>query len=230
MKRVFIVQSNYIPWKGYFDAINLSDEFVIYDDVQYTRRDWRNRNIIKTPNGLLWITIPVVVKGKYYQKISETRISDNEWASKHWETIKNIYSRTAYFKEYKPLFEQLYLDCQEEYLSRINYRFITAINNILGIKTRISWSSDYNLVEGKSERLLEICKQLNATEYLSGPAAKDYLDEDLFLKENIKISWMDYSGYPEYRQLFPPFEHSVSIIDLIFNEGNNAKKYMKSFH
>ena len=229
MKRVFIVQSNYIPWKGYFDAINLSDEFVIYDDVQYTRRDWRNRNKIKTSNGLLWLTIPVIVRGKYYQKISDTKIADKEWARRHWETIVNFYSRAAYFKEYRLLFEQLYLDCREEYLSRINYRFISAINNILGIKTKISWSSDYNLVEGKSERLLEICRQLKATEYLSGPSAKDYLDEALFLKENIKVSWMDYSGYPEYKQLFPPFEHSVSIIDLIFNEGQNAKKYMKSF-
>ena len=230
MKRVFIVQSNYIPWKGYFDAINLSDEFVIYDDVQYTKRDWRNRNRIKTPNGIHWLTIPVIVKGKYHQKISDTMISDNKWTSRHWETITNFYSRAEYFKEYKTLFEELYLDCREEYLSGINYRFLSGINSILGIKTRITWSKDYQLVEGKTERLLEICRQLNATEYLSGPAAKDYLDEDLFLKENIKVSWMDYSGYPEYTQLFPPFEHSVSIIDLIFNEGPNAKKYMKSFH
>jgi len=229
MKKIAILQSNYIPWKGYFDLINMVDEFILYDDMQYTRRDWRNRNKIKTPQGLKWLTIPVEVKGKYYQKINETKISDKEWGKKHWTQITQNYKKTKYFKEYKELFQELYLNSKELYLSEINYKFITAINEILGIKTTIRWSSEFDLVDGKSERLLGICKDCNADIYLSGPAAKGYLDEELFKKENIKVEWMDYSGYPEYNQLYPPFEHGVTILDLIFNEGQNATKFMKSF-
>ena len=229
MKKVAILQSNYIPWKGYFDLINMVDEFILYDDMQYTRRDWRNRNKIKTQNGLAWLTIPVEVKGKYFQKINETKISEKDWAKKHWQQIKQHYSKTNYFKDYKDIFEELYLSCNEEYLSQINYKFLTAINNILGIKTNIRWSSEFNLLDGQTEKLLGICKDCNADIYLSGPAAKDYFNEELAKKENIKVEWMDYSGYLEYEQLHPPFEHGVSILDLIFHEGSNAKKFMKSF-
>src|SRR5574341_355883 len=108
MKRVAIVQSNYIPWKGYFDMIASVDEFILYDDMQYTRRDWRNRNIIKTANGLLWLTIPVQVKGKYYQKVCETVISDQNWNQKHWNSITHNYARARYYREYKEVFEDLY--------------------------------------------------------------------------------------------------------------------------
>jgi hypothetical protein len=229
MKKVAILQSNYIPWKGYFDIINMVDEFILYDDMQYTRRDWRNRNKIKTPQGLKWLTIAIEVKGKYYQKINETKISDKEWAKKHWMQIVQNYKKAPYFKEYKDIFEELYLNMNEIYLSQINYKFIEAVCKILGITTKIRWSNEFNLADGKSERLLGICKDCNTDIYLSGPAAKGYLDEELFQKENIKVEWMDYSNYPEYNQLYPPFEHSVTILDLIFNEGTNAKQYMKSF-
>jgi len=228
-KKIAILQSNYIPWKGYFDLINMVDEFILYDDMQYTRRDWRNRNKIKTPNGSQWLTIPVDVKGKYFQAIKDTKINDNLWAKKHWATIKQNYAKAKYFKEYKDMLEELYLNSKEDSLSLINYKFIIAVNSILNIKSKVLWSSDFELVEGKTERLLGICKDCKATEYISGPAAKGYLDEELFLKENIKVSWMDYSNYPEYSQLYPPFEHAVTVLDLIFNEGPNAKKYMKSF-
>jgi len=229
MKKIAIIQSNYIPWKGYFDLINRVDEFVLYDDMQYTRRDWRNRNKIKTPNGLIWLTIPVEVKGKYFQKINETKVSDKNWAKQNWQSIVHNYSKAKYFNDYKDIFEGLYLSCKEEFLSEINYKFIVAINNILGIKTKIRWSSEFELIDGKTERLLHICKQCNADVYISGPAAKNYFDEELAKKECIQVEWMDYNGYPEYNQLFPPFEHGVSIIDLIFNEGPNAKNFMKSF-
>ncbi|MBE0492607.1 MAG: WbqC family protein [Sulfurospirillum sp.] len=230
MKKIAILQSNYIPWKGYFDLINMVDEFVLYDDMQYTRRDWRNRNKIKTPQGLKWLTVPVDVKGKYYQKINETKISDNDWAESHWQQIKQNYSKAKYFKEYKDIFEELYLTCEEEYLSQINYKFITAINEILDIKTKIRWSSEFELIDGQTQKLLGICKDCNADIYISGPAAKEYFDEELAKKENIQVEWMDYSVYKEYEQLHPPFEHGVSILDLIFNEGSNATKFMKSFN
>jgi len=219
----------YIPWKGYFDIINMVDEFILYDDMQYTKRDWRNRNKIKTKNGVIWLTTPVKVKGRYYQKIKDTVISDPRWKYKHWKSIVFNYSKAKYFKIYKELFEELYLGTDEKFLSKINYRFLKAICQILGIKTKLSWSMDYNLVEGKTEKLISLCKQTGASSYLSGPAAKGYIDEELFNKEEIELEYMDYSGYPEYNQLFPPFDHFVSIIDLILNEGPNATKYMKSF-
>lgn len=228
-KKIAILQSNYIPWKGYFDLINMVDEFILYDDVQYTRRDWRNRNIIKTPTGPFWLTIPVEVKGKYYQNIKDTLISDHEWNRKHWKTIVSNYTKAPHFKDYCSLFEDLYLGSGESYLSQVNYRFLTAICQLLGIKTKISWSMDYRLREGQTERLIDLCKQAGATEYISGPAAKNYIDENLFKAEGISLRYIDYSGYPEYPQLYPPFEHRVSIIDLIFNTGSDAKKYMRSF-
>lgn len=229
MKTVAVVQSNYIPWKGYFDLINLVDEFILFDDMQYTRRDWRNRNLIKTPNGLEWLTIPVDVKGKYYQKIKETKISDPSWAKTHWATIVHNYSKAQHFREYREFFESLYLDCKEEFLSRINFCFIEAICRVLRIKVHLSWSMDYPLTEGRTERLVGLCKAAGATHYLSGPSAKAYMDEQLFVKEGISVSYIDYSGYPEYIQLHGSFEHGVTILDLIFNEGPNAARFMKSF-
>ncbi len=229
MKKVAILQSNYIPWKGYFDIINMVDEFILYDDVQYTRRDWRNRNKIKIPSGSKWLTIHVDVKGKYLQSIKDTKISDLRWNQKHWKEIVHNYSKAKYFSEYKDVFEELYLGANDILLSNINYRFLAAICNILEIETKMTCSMDYDLIESKTERLVDLCKQVGADEYISGPSAKGYIDEDMFEKEGISLSYMDYSGYPEYPQLFPPFEHAVSIIDLIFNEGPGAQKYMKSF-
>ena len=227
MKKVAILQSNYIPWKGYFDMISLVDEFILYDDMQYTRRDWRNRNKIKTPNGLTWLTIPVEVKGKYFQKINETVISEAKWAKDHWATIKQFYSKAPFFKEYKDVFENFYMNTQEQYLSIVNYELIMIVNKILGIETKISWSSDYEVVDGKTERLLSLVQQANGTEYVSGPAAKDYIIDSFFTDAGITLTWMDYSGYPEYTQLNPPFEHGVTVLDLIFNEGPNAHQYLK---
>lgn len=228
-KRVAILQSSYIPWKGYFDIINFVDEFILYDDVQFTKRDWRNRNRIKTKDGLIWLTIPVISKNKYFQSIRSTRISDTGWNRKHWSSITHNYAKSKHFSSYKEQFQDLYLGCSETYLSNINYRFLVAICKILGIETKISWSSDYRLVEGKTERLIDLCKQANATEYISGPAAKDYIDKNMFRDENITLRYMDYSGYPEYRQFHPPFVHEVSIIDLIFHGGPHATGFMKSF-
>lgn len=230
MKKVIITQSNYIPWKGYFDSINMADAFVIYDDMQYTRRDWRNRNMIKTKDGVKWLTVPVEVKGKYFQKINETRISDKSWAKSHWDTIKHSYSKAKYFDQYRGVIEELYLGCNEELLSGVNFRFIKAICDILGIDTPMIWSSEFELLEEKTERLVDICKKLGATDYYSGPAARAYMNEGLFREQNINVHYFDYSGYPVYNQLHGEFTHAVSIIDLIFNEGPESTKFMKSFN
>lgn len=228
-KGILITQSNYIPWKGYFDSINVVDEFVLYDDMQFTRRDWRNRNKIKTAGGMQWLTIPVEVKGKYLQKINETKISDKNWNLQHWQMLRHNYCKASSFIDVKDFIENLYHSANSEWLSEVNYHFLRGISDFLEIKTPISFSSSYKLEEGKTERLVSLCKQCNATDYYTGPAAKNYMDESLFEKENITVHYFDYSGYPVYQQLFGEFAHEVSILDLLFNEGMKAKKFLKSF-
>jgi hypothetical protein len=227
MKSVAIVQSNYIPWKGYFDMIAAVDEFILYDDMQYTRRDWRNRNQIKTPQGLQWLTVPVEVKGKYHQTIRETRIMGTDWAADHWKALVQNYRRSPHFEEIARWLEPLYAGCQEQELSPLNRRFLEAICAYLGIRTRITNCWDYELAEGKTERLASLCEQAGATEYISGPAARDYVEPALFERANITLTWFDYSGYPEYPQLWGAFTHGVTILDLLFNCGPQAAKFMK---
>ena len=202
------------------------DEFIIYDEVQYTKNDWRNRNKIKTPTGVQWITIPVFQKS-LQQKISETRISNDKWAVKNWQTIKGNYSRAGHFKEFAPRFEEFYLNTKLTLLSEINLFLITLICDLLNIKTKISNSKDYTMSGDPTEKLVSLCEQTEAVVYLSGPAAKNYLREEFFISAGIAVEWMDYSGYAEYNQMYPPFNHFVSILDLIFNEGPNATKFMK---
>lgn len=228
-KSIAIVQSSYLPWKGYFDLVNLVDEFVLFDDRQFTRRDWRNRNRIKTPHGVKWLTIPVLIKGRYNQRIDETVVRDKDWGESHWKTLRHCYGRAPFFTDLRDAFEPLYRDCRTAELSQINRRFIEAICDMLGIATRISWSTDYEAEGTKTERLIALCHAAGATTYLSGPSARSYLDEDRFREEGITLLYMDYDGYPEYPQPHPPFEHHVSILDLLFSVGPNASRYMKSF-
>ena len=228
-KKVAILQSNYIPWKGYFDMINAVDEFILYDEMQYTKNDWRNRNKIKTPQGTAWLTISVRQE-TLQQKINETQVFDQKWATKHWRTLAQTYAKAPYFREYKDVFEALYNTPDFINLSQINYAFIKTVCEILGIRTKLSWSTDYVLGEGKTERLVQLVRDAGGAEYISGPAARDYLQADLFDQANIRLSWMDYGGYPEYRQLGPaPFEHGVTVLDLLFNTGPKAPQFMKSF-
>lgn len=223
---VVIVQSNYIPWKGYFDLIRRADELVLYDDVQYTRRDWRNRNRIKTRDGLQWLTIPVAVKGNYDAPIKEIRVAEVGWAERHWKTIRRAYARAPFFDLYADAVAGMYARAGSDRLSDVNRLFIERIASLLGIPTRISTSMEYPLVAGKTERLVDLCRQLDATEYLSGPSARAYIDADQFAAAGITLTYMDYSGYPDYPQLFPPFEHAVTVLDLLFNTGSRATEYL----
>ncbi|RYE40932.1 MAG: hypothetical protein EOP24_38985 [Hyphomicrobiales bacterium] len=228
MKKIAIVQSNYIPWKGYFDLIARVDEFVLYDDMQYTRRDWRNRNQIKTPQGVQWLTIPVEAKGRYTQKIKETEIDGAEWATLHWKAFEQNYRRAACFDEIAAWLAPHYLgDSLPRNLSVLNGNLIRAVCDFLGIRTRISMSSDYQLSEERTERLADICVQAGADAYFSGPAARDYMDEEVFARRGVSLHWFDYSGYPEYPQLWGAFAHGVSIVDLLFNCGKSAPNYMR---
>ena len=227
MKKIAILQSNYIPWKGYFDLIAYVDEFILYDDMQYTRRDWRNRNQIKTPQGLLWLTIPVQVKGKFHQKIRETQIAGAEWASQHWKTLVQNYRTAPHFKEIADWLEQMYSEPLPHNLSELNRRFLEAICAYLGITTTIRNSWDYPLCDGKSERLAALCRAAGAGEYVSGPAARDYLDEQVFESYGVKVTWFDYQGYEPYPQLHGKFAHGVTILDLLFNCGPESRRYLR---
>jgi hypothetical protein len=225
-QKVLITQSNYIPWKGYFDAINKVDLIILYDEMQYTRRDWRNRNRIKTPNGSMWLSIPVKVKGKYFQKINETEVLDSTWASKHWKTIYHAYSKAPFFNDYSGFFEELYDRAQElKLLSDINFLFLSEISKLLNIDTEFAWSRDFELTGDKSEKLLNLCLKLGASQYYTGPSAKGYLDEDLFKESGVKVNWLDYSKYPTYPQLYGDFEHGVTVLDTIFMVGPEAKEF-----
>jgi hypothetical protein len=227
MKTVAILQSNYIPWKGYFDMIAAVDEFILYDDMQYTRRDWRNRNQIKTPQGTQWLTIPVKVKGKYLQTIKDTEIDGEEWSHNHWKTLRQNYQKAPYYADVAEVFEPIYLGHKHHYLAALNRQLITAVCGYLGITTKISSSSDFILKEGKTERLVDLCRKAGGAAYLSGPAAKDYIDPMLFENEGIQLKWFEYGGYPEYPQRWGDFEHSVTIMDLLFNCGKKSSEYMK---
>ncbi|MDR3000842.1 MAG: WbqC family protein [Fibromonadaceae bacterium] len=225
MKKVAASQSNYIPWKGYFDIISQVDEYVFYDDVQYTKEDWRNRNKIKTPNGLLWLSIPV---GKSENRlICDVKIENRDWQKKHWQNILQYYGNAPFFNEYKTFFEHFYLSEMHVNLSDMNISLIKKIcTEILNIKTNFKDSREFNLQGKKEDRVLDLLSKTNATFCLLGPAAKNYVNEERFAKKNIEIKWMDYSGYPEYKQLFEKFEHSVSILDLIFNVGKDSPFYV----
>ena len=226
-KKIAILQSNYIPWKGYFDLIAAVDEFILYDDMQYTRRDWRNRNQIKTPQGIKWLTVPVLVKGKYHQKIKETEIDGTEWAIKHWKALEINYSGAPYFKEISLWLKPLYCEHSFTHISQLNRCFIEAICEYLDIKTVIKSSADYSLVNGKTERLADLCLQANGTEYVSGLAGKNYIDEKIFSDFGIELAWFNYEGYPIYPQLWGEFNHGVTILDLLFNCGKDSPYYMR---
>lgn len=228
-KRVAIVQSSYIPWKGYFDLIRAADEFILLDDVQFTKRDWRSRNQIKTQHGLAWLTIPVRTKGRYLQSIQEAEISESQWGKDHWATISANYARAPFYKAYADTVAPLYAPRAEvERLSDVNHRFIVTLCGLLGITTPIRWSTDYGAPAGKNERLIELCLKTGATDYLSGPNASGYLDTAMFAAAGIRVQFADYSGYPEYSQPWPPFEHHVSVLDLLFSTGPDATRYMKA--
>ncbi|MEM9602532.1 MAG: WbqC family protein [Pseudomonadota bacterium] len=226
-KTVAIVQSNYIPWRGYFDLIAAVDEFVLYDDMQYTRRDWRNRNRIKTADGLRWLTVPVRVKGKYHQRIRDTEIDGTAWAAKHWHALEQNYRRSACFADVAEWLEPIYRGAPPTHLSTLNRQLIEAVCRVLGINTTISNSWDYAAEGDRSERLASLCQAAGGSVYVSGPAAKAYLDENVFARAGIEVRWFDYAGYPAYPQLWGDFEHGVSVLDLLFNCGRDAPHSMR---
>ncbi|MFN5370372.1 MAG: WbqC family protein [Bacteroidia bacterium] len=225
--KVVILQSNYLPWKGYFDLINDADVFCFYDEVQYTKNDWRNRNRIYSKNGLHWISIPInkdAVKGK----ISQAKLPGN-WQMQHYKSIKLAYGRAPFISNLDQIIYKLYFENNFEYLAEFNQYSIQTICSYLGIKTKFMNSNAFELKGDRIQRLINLLKLLKATEYISGPSAINYLSgqEHYFLEEGIKLTFKDYKGYPEYSQLNKPFENYVSIVDMIANlHQDEIKNYI----
>lgn len=225
MKKVAVIQSNYIPWKGYFDIINDVDLFVFYDDVQFTKNDWRNRNKIKTPRGTEWISIPVGTN--LNRKVCEVEIGDPRWQETHWNLLCLHYKNTPYFDRYRSFFECIFLDQKWEFLSEVNHHLIKIVaNEILGITTEFADSRTFKPEGKRQERLIDLLKKVSADQYVSGPAAAQYINPVAFESAGLELVYKDYTGYPEYPQQSPPFEHGVTVLDLLFNAGPEAPEFI----
>ena len=224
MVKCAILQSNYIPWKGVFDMINQVDVFVFLDDVQFTKQDWRTRNQIKTQNGTSWLSIPVK-NAEINTKICDIEISQEQkafnWQRKHYTSIKSYYSKAKYYKEYEWLIQKIYLEQKWTNLSEFNIYVTKLICEVLNIKTQFINSKELMTTGSKDDKLIEICQQVNANFYLSGPAAKDYIISQKFKDAGIQLAYIKY-GYPEYPQLYGVFNHFVTVLDVVFNCGANA--------
>jgi hypothetical protein len=223
-----ILQPSYIPWRGYFHQVWKADCFIFYDDVQYDSRGWRNRNRIKTPHGLKWLTIPVHHKGcqTEHRLIRDIRISsDTPWPLKHWRTLEQCYSKAPFFHHYAPLFQELY--CTPwELLCDFTIEMTIALARELGMsRTQFLRASELEAQGTKTDRLVKLLTRVNATNYISGPSAREYLDEGKLLDAGITVEYMTYS-YRQYQQLYPPYDAQVSIIDLLFMKGPDALDYI----
>lgn len=225
---VVILQPSYIPWRGYFDQIRRADLFIFYDDVQYDKRGWRNRNQIKTAQGKHWLTIPIDSQGAPRGTlIKDVRINWSEpWAEKHLKTLTFAYGRAPCFREYLPLLESFY-SRRDEYLADFTIETTILLSRRLGIAaTRFLRSSEMPGIAGfKTDRLIEILKHVGGTHYISGPSAQDYIEQEKFLRAGITLEYMDYN-YPAYPQLHPPFDGYVTILDLLFMTGRDALNYI----
>lgn len=224
-KSVAVIQSAYMPWKGYFDIINDVDEFIFYDDVQFTRQDWRSRNKIKTANGALWLSIPT--GDDLNRRICDVELKNCQWQMKHWKTIVQNYSRAPFFPEYRAFLEEFFVYRTWTNLSELNQFLIEELcSRYLRIRTTFVDSREYGATGQKQDRLVDLLLKAKATRYISGPAARNYIDEGAFEAAKIDLVYKDYSGYPEYPQLHPPLQHDVSILDLLFNVGADAPAYI----
>lgn len=225
--RICIIQSCYIPWKGFFDLIGRCDEYVIFDSVQYAKAHWHNRNRIKTASGVQWLTIPVITKGRFEQQIDQVEI-EKPWAEKHWRALELAYRRAPFFEQLAPTVRRWYEQANEQkLLTEVNAVFLYGIAGLLGLKTRIVRDIAYPARGVKTERLLGIARAAGADRYLSGPSARGYLDESMLIAAGIAPEWMSYEGYPQYPQLHEGFQHAVTVLDVLFNTGPEAGQYLR---
>ena len=224
--KLAVLQSDYIPWKGYFDIIHDADLFLFYDEVQYTKNDWRNRNRIKTKQGLKWLTLPCGYDLK--RLIYEVQIKPEfDWQTKHYNIIQQSYKGAPYYHKYDDFLQYVYLETKWDYLYQLNRYLIEHISrDFLGIDTKFEDSRNYPSSGKKAAKLFQLIQNTNADTYISGPAAKDYMQLDIYERAGIEIIWKDYQGYPAYEQLHGDFCHNVSILDLLFHTGEEALYYI----
>jgi hypothetical protein len=224
-----IFQPSYIPWRGFFDQIALADIFVFFDDVQYDKHGWRNRNRIKTHQGPVWLTIPVLSKGTISQHILINQVEINNrqpWNSKHLRTLQQAYSKAPYFNHYADTLERLYAD-PPQMLADFNIDLSIALARELGIHhTRFIRSSELKVEGQKTDRLIAILEKLGADHYITGPSARDYIEPQKFAAASIQLTYMHYN-YPEYPQLYPPYDPQLSILDLLFMTGPDAMSFIQ---
>lgn len=224
---VVILQPSYIPWRGYFDQIRRADLFIFYDDVQYDKHGWRNRNQIKTHQGKQWLTIPVHSKGVTQGvPIKDVRIDwSKPWAKSHLKSLTISYSKSPHFKGCLPLLDELY-QRRDECLADFTIETSIRLARELGFtSTRFMRSSELSSVEGqKTDRVINVLKQVGATHYICGPSASSYMEPEKFDAAGITFEYINYN-YPEYSQMYPPYDPYVSILDLIFMTGNEASGY-----
>jgi len=223
--KVAILQSNYIPWKGVFDMIEQVDKFVFFEDVDYTKRDWRTRNVVKTANGEAMLVVPVKKMPRGTKIFEIDLLNDGKWQKKHFNTIKLAYSKAPFFAEYQWVLEEIYLNHSWDKLSDFNIFVTKLLCRVLNIEAEFINSVDLATTGTKDDKLIEICKKVGGTHYISGPAAKDYIENEKFEAANIELEYIDYS-YPEYPQIHGDFNHYVSVLDVIFNCGSDARKYI----
>ena len=225
--RICIIQSSYIPWKGFFDLLDRCDEYVVFDSVQYVKGHWHNRNRIKTPSGTKWLTIPVITSGRFRQPIRDVEIA-RPWAERHWRILELNYKRAAFFEQVAPAVKGWYERAERQSrLTDVNEIFLRGIAGMLGLKTRITRDSVYPGDGLLVERLRNILQSAGADRYLSGPSARVYLDESKLVTAGITPEWMSYEGYPEYSQFHGNFEHEVTVLDLLFHAGTEVSRYFR---
>ena len=230
--RLVALQSNYIPWKGYFDLMSTADRFVVYDSVQYTKNDWRNRNQVIGPNGPTWLTIPVQTAGRPSQTIREASIQDGRWSRKHWMTVTQALGKRPHFGEYKDAWQSWFeMAADLELLHDINVMFLRGLAKQLDVGTLIVDDVDFDTGmeagEGTAtERLVALCRAAGATTYITGPAGLDYMELEHFRAANIAVEVIDYTQYDVYPQAGDEFQHSVSVLDLLANLGASAGPHL----
>ena len=220
-RTLVVLQPGYLPWLGFFDQMRRSDIFVLYDDAQFDKNGWRNRNRIKSPAGPHWLTVPVRVNS-LSQRILETEIDNRQpWARKHLGTIKQFYYKAPYLKRYLPVLEELLMGRYWERIIDLDIAVIELMCAWLGLKRRTVHSSGLDIQGERSERLLNMCLHFGVRRYLSGNAAQSYLDVELFARHGIEVEWQNYQHpvYPQQHGEFVPF---LSALDLLLNCGDES--------
>ena len=222
---VAVHQPQYLPWLGYFDKMRRADVFCYLNDVQYKKNEWQNRNRIKTAQNRQWITVPV--RYHFPEKINEVHINNGvDWTRKHLQALVTNYSRSPYYSEYIPIFEEVY-SREWQLISELNVHLIERLRGVLNLQEKPTvLSSDLELREEPTDRLIDICKALGADTYLAGQGGADYMDLERFEKNGLKLTVQEFK-HPVYSQLFEDFHSHLSIVDLLFNCGPESMNIIR---